>query len=84
MKIILRERILENGIYKIISALYKQVTIESSALALERASIDTTFYTPLEQYVYEASEACRKNMLEVERKRAQGLAAAHRHTLQCR
>ncbi len=84
MKVGLRERLFKKSLYEMIKGgFHKQIVVKPSVVALDIASLDIASYASLEPYRYEASEIYRKNMLEAERKKAQGIAAAHRQALRC-
>ena len=84
MKVGLRERLFKKSLYEMIKGgFHKQIVVKPSVVALENASLDTASYASPEPYRYEASEIYRKNMLEAERKKAQGIVAARQQALRC-
>lgn len=71
----LKERLMGNGLFgmiKNVEVLYQRVT---KKILVKASGVATTSSTP-----YEISEAHKAHMLEVEYKRSQALAEAHRRT----
>lgn len=85
MKVGLRERLFKKSLYEMIKGgFHKQIIVKPSAVTLENAYLDIASYALPEPYRYdESSENYRKNMLEANRKKAQGIAVAHRQALRC-
>jgi len=74
MEVKLKERLLGNGLYRMIRRiLYKPVIIESPVIAPKRTITDLAFHELPKPYRY---EICRRSTLETERKVAQALAMA--------
>ena len=84
MKVGLRERLFKKSLYEMIKGgFHKQIVVKPSVVALENAYLNIASYAPPEPYRYdEASEIYRRNMLEAECKKAQGIAAC-RQALRC-